>query len=331
MYRCSWLLAGGQCANKTDKLVCDNCYPEKDKLYWQYKQKEKTVISALSSKPRGDIIEVSKVLGRLLTVIELRKKFTSRICKQTRDIGHRYHISNLLKLMNSYKEYASTLTQEGIEEYNDEITEENKTSCILSQQTEKLGKEIEETIEEDPFADFDHDIQMYKQFNLQIQEFVNIMSNEMNITKDETYSLLVVQALIFIHLFKSVTYKSIGNGDISLITIYKYSKNNKANINGNVIYHINKIRYDGSSLLPDKSKWILNHCMKGFSIITTTYKGGLVIGFFYKEDVCSSVYQIKYIPENTSFILTSIDNFDLSLIHKALENRQLVRRKTYRN
>ena len=179
MYLCSWLTNNTQCTNTTSYLVCSKCLAEKDELYNKYKQKEKTVLSALSSAPRGNILEVSKVLGRLSQVIELRQQFTSHLSPQVRDNGHKYHISKLLQVMLDYKQYLNELNNEHIED----VEIEEPTVNIVTQQ-QVLSAQITKVVEEDPFAQYDDVIKHYKNEQLIIDNYLTELANKYNINND---------------------------------------------------------------------------------------------------------------------------------------------------
>lgn len=160
MYQCSWLVNKVQCSNRTNNLVCIYCKDEKNRLYTQYKEAEKTVISALSNpSPRGDLLEVSKVIGRISRVVKLRRKFTSSIATQARDPGHEYHVSKLLGVMMKYERYLQFIVQENDKEESDETSVTSTNEIIASSIT--LSHEIGEVVKEDPFAEFDNEIKAY--------------------------------------------------------------------------------------------------------------------------------------------------------------------------
>lgn len=159
MYLCSWTVEGVQCSNRTRELVCTECEPAKRKLYRRYKEAEKTVISALSQPPRGDLLEVSKVMGRITRVVELRRNFTSRLAPQVRDPGHEYHVSQLLQVLSNYRDYLCTLTEEST---TIDDTDEPDTTESISNYTQSITEQVKQVAEEDPFAAFDETIQAYR-------------------------------------------------------------------------------------------------------------------------------------------------------------------------
>jgi len=200
MYQCSWLTNGAQCQNKTDYLVCDICKAEKDYLYKLYKEKEKTIISALSSEPRGDLLEVSKVLGRLSTIVELRQEFTRRLCYQVHDFGHKYHIANLLEVMNKYRYYLKDLIRETVENAEEETPAPiQKIIC----ESKSFDKQLDNTIEIDPFIEFDHVAKDYKRKRQERIDFVESIMNEYGITESDVVLLIAFHNYIgwYMHEF----------------------------------------------------------------------------------------------------------------------------------
>lgn len=182
MYRCSWIINNKQCSNLTSKIVCNVCEPEKANLYHKYKETEKTVISAINSAPRGDIIEASKVIGRITKVIELRREFTNRLTIQERDIGHEYHISKLLGIIEEYRAYVQKITTDNITISNSDVDINISSEEHMKEQTFDLLKEtnnVRESMmkitEEDPFKDFDDDIKAYRKQ----QKYHNILLNQL--------------------------------------------------------------------------------------------------------------------------------------------------------
>ena len=168
MYQCNWLIDNNQCNRTTDKLVCEQCREEKSKLYSRYKEAEKTVISAITNEePRGDIIEVSKVIGRISKVIELRKQFTDRLAPQVRDPGHKYHVSKLFVVLDKYRNYLSNLINEepSVEEEQEDNVDAVEDFVII------LESQIEDIVSTDPFANFDNIIQDYCNARSEFEKF----------------------------------------------------------------------------------------------------------------------------------------------------------------
>lgn len=177
MNRCSWLLQGVQCENTSDGLVCEKCEPEKSLLYSQYKEAEKTVISAIhNSLPRGDLLEARKVIGRINRVVKLRRKFTSRLAPQSRDVGHEYHVSLLLEKLKQYQDYISNSQLSSLSVEDDENTE---NSHMMSSETREhqrsITKAIQEVVKSDPFEKYDSTIQLHQQNERDYLEFLREM------------------------------------------------------------------------------------------------------------------------------------------------------------
>ncbi len=161
MFQCSWLINNKQCSNNTDHLVCETCEPEKSRLYHQYKEAEKTVVSAINeSFPRGDLLEASKVIGRINRVIKLRRKFTSRLAPQSRDAGHEYHVSCLLEKIVQYQNYIASMSINA--SIDPETEESTPTITRYHEHQNQMVTNIQKLIESDPFADYDDVISNYK-------------------------------------------------------------------------------------------------------------------------------------------------------------------------
>lgn len=181
MYRCSWIINDTQCSNTTNHLVCRQCRGEKNELYHKYKQTEKTIINALSSPPRGDLLEVSKVIGRISKVVTLRTEFTNRIVKQVRDSGHEYHVSKLLEVMLSYKEYLKKLitSPTKVEDVTDEYIDNTISYSNV------VSDSITKVVKNDPFANFDTTIAKYIQERTDYERLLVKYSRIKNISSYE--------------------------------------------------------------------------------------------------------------------------------------------------
>jgi len=223
MYRCSWITNNKQCGNRTSNITCSQCEPEKSMLYHQYKEAEKTVISAINSAPRGDVIEVSKVIGRISKVIELRSAFTNRLASQSRDIGHEYHISKLLGIIEEYRAYAQKLSMNNIVASNsNEEGEDNKDqTCKLLQETNSLHVSINNSVKEDPFKDFDADIKAYIRRQKQHKSLLNQLGDIIGYKKTDLSIITYYHDLIRITCEEALnSLKKLING----YTLYAISK-----------------------------------------------------------------------------------------------------------
>ncbi len=171
MYQCSWITNEVQCQNLTDHLVCDQCESTKNKLYHEYKEAEKTVIAAINdSLPRGDLLEASKVIGRINRVIKLRRKFTSHLAAISRDIGHEYHVSQLLEKLQQYRAYISKCSTDQTGSIEEEDTSSDPVHQEYYQQS--ISVAIRDVVESDPFEKYDSVIQSYRQDEQAYYEFL---------------------------------------------------------------------------------------------------------------------------------------------------------------
>lgn len=202
------MIDGIQCHGRTDKLVCDYCYPEKDKLYSTYKEKEKTVISALSSPPRGNLLEVTKVVGRLSALISLRQQFTKRLCHQVRDIGHQYHLSKLMRVVESYREYQTSALNNFYEDYEEDEVNEETTKIVeaITESHVNILKQLNKIIELDPFTDFDIDTKAYKAQLDNEQKSISSLKERFNISDMQLELVISFYSHIYwcVEAFKSL-------------------------------------------------------------------------------------------------------------------------------
>lgn len=213
---CNWLVdTEKRCTNtlNNDRLVCDNCKPLKDKLYLNYKRKEKKVISAISaSSVRGDNNEMMKVIHRLKEVIEARSSFTSMLSPEVRDIGHEYHIDKLFHLLVSY---SNKLKSFKIEQEYEEETENIPTSppvTIINECVEVVSKSIR-TLEEDPFSPYTVEIQNHKRAMLLVEaskeKLITYIKNNYN--HDEEFVNIMTSLYWIIYLQVIMSYKRISH------------------------------------------------------------------------------------------------------------------------
>ena len=295
MYSCSWLTNNTQCTNTTNYLVCDSCYLEKDKLYSAYKEAEKTVISAISSAPRGDILEVSKVLGRLSRVIELRKEFTSHLCHQVRDNGHKYHLSKLLQVMLDYKQYLFSLTQ-----HKDDTEEEDNNTETINLCTTTIAEQITTVIEEDPFADFDDVIQEYKNNKLFIDNYIDNMCSKYNITREQSKLVICFYADINWYAYESP--KLITHIIKGRFVRTKFRPNYE-NIN---IRFINEI--SSYNIGQEEVNWIISHSSNcKFAVLT--YQKKMILCIYTSNNIFTCTYHIQITVSKTdgyNILLTDI-------------------------
>ena len=226
MYRCSWVTNNNQCSQFTDKLTCGKCEIEKNKLYNRYKEAEKTVINAINSpSPRGDLLETSKVIGRISKVIELRKQFTSRLALTTRDPGHEYHISKLFQVINEYRSYVEMLVSEH-ETPCVEQEEETNAYTLIDAKCENIVNDIVET---DPFREFDTTIQEYLRSRNTYLKFINAISSETGY--DENTLKIILGVLSYLHLSKSKLPINIGQLIKYDIVSYPFGKPRRTHTN----------------------------------------------------------------------------------------------------
>ncbi len=168
MFQCSWLINNTQCTNTTDRLVCTECEEEKSRLYHQYKEAEKTVVSAINDAlPRGDLLEASKVIRRITRVVRLRQKFTSRLAPQSRDAGHEYYVATLLRKIEEYHTYISEHITKTVPK---ELSTEPTTTTEYQSYQQPLITAIQTVVESDPFAEYDAAIQEYQRGQAQYHE-----------------------------------------------------------------------------------------------------------------------------------------------------------------
>lgn len=175
MHNCSWITDGKQCENTTNNLVCSKCRKDKDKLYNAYKESEKTVLSAINTEePRGDIYEVTKVIGRISRTIQLRNEFTQKLAIQVRDPGHEYHISKLFLVMNKYRNYLSLITSNSVEQ------EQEEEEAIINECVIVLGNQIDNIVKTDPFLNFDSILQEYCNSRNEEEKFTCNIAKQFN-------------------------------------------------------------------------------------------------------------------------------------------------------
>lgn len=320
MYQCSWLIScpqGGkiQCQRQTQHLVCTVCLPEKNKLYHKYKQGEKSIISALLSAPRGDLFEVSKVIERISRVVKLRRKFTSFIAPQVRDSGHEYHVSKLLKVLDSYKEYLEALTQN---------SEEPQTSLEVAQPSAVLAQDIKKLVEEDPFADFDDAIKEYhermakfKELHQQVSDVINLTGDDFNFTCSFCYAWLNLIELSWNsmhHLIK-------GN---CLSVYYTRRKNELEPYTSELLTVI----HNKDIIHPDLINWALENSSSTITMILTMRKidgkNMLILGFKAGSHVYEQALKVIMVLENgekqtrCTYILLDQDTIDIMKTYKTM-------------
>lgn len=234
---CNWLLdSNQQCPNivNCDRLVCDSCKTIKDKLYTNYKRKEKKVISAISaSSVRGNNNEMMKVISRLKDVIEARSLFTSMLSEQVRDSGHEYHIDKLFHLL---VEYSNKLQFTKVEhEYDEEENIPNDsvttfTSPVIEECVQVVTESIR-TLEEDPFSSYTEEIQNYKKAMLFVKASKEklITYTKDNYYHDKSFTNIMTSLYWIIYLQVTMSYKRISHliRGGSFINNVRYEENKK--------------------------------------------------------------------------------------------------------
>ena len=269
MYSCSWLTNNIQCNNITDYLVCELCYLESSKLYNKYKQKEKTVLSALSSAPRGDILEVSKVLGRLSEVVSLRQEFTSRLSPQVRDTGHKYHISKLLTTMSEYRQYLHTI----ISDVQDDTPEETTNMQQYIQQEEAVTAQITTIVETDPFAQYDTVIEAYKADQQTRQTLLDNMDKKLELRSSQSLYVISFYVCLQACAYKCLNLlSSIFSG--RMITFSYRSSDYKFRMD-ELSFAAERLEY----ITRDARQWILQHaCLRWTFNVVKQYKQIIIFG-----------------------------------------------------